>query len=539
MLKWGGAFTYDNESEKDNDKDCFCQCRAELESRRCRSFDPSEKWQGEKGGKGTNGWAKFGCLNSAHGDVYKRWPFPLFFFFPFLSLSFPFFFLLHPSFFYLYIYPFTDSIDTMAAAILPSSTISTSSIYPSKASAAPGIKLAPLIRQATVVSYERRQGKMWFIIHVDPQQLNNATTGLKRHSYTIARRYDDCVQFCQRLYDAFPCLSNNTMNGRAGPRTIQQQQCMYDLPKLKPQGLLNKKQSNGQRRAELDRFVQALFRLPAAITHGLIVLEFFGLQKSDTEQQVLRDKQNLVRQQQAIVDSTANHQMYVGGDYSFFDDPLYSSVAPAMVIDTEDASHWASKFKTLRGRSPSSNSLTTFCTQAANRLPWSTNASPRKKTSFTTRDDQPTNPGLISCSSSTTSSSTLPRRRSSTRTSHCSTHSSQPIPSLSTSTSTTASTTTTVRTMKLKVIYDVDNIVVIQIPRSTNLAALRTRLHDKFSTLLDASLKPLADQFVLLYNENARTDTTCAITLISSEHQWASVMKTWDRLEKVTLRCIH
>jgi hypothetical protein len=400
---------------------------------------------------------------------------------------------------------------------------------------------------------------MWFIIHVDPQQLNNANTGLKRHSYTIARRYDDCVQFCQRLYDAFPCLSN-TMNGRAGSRSIQQkqqhQQCTYDLPKLKPQGLLNKKQSNGQRRAELDRFVQALFRLPAAITHGLIVLEFFGLQKSDTEQQVLRDKQNLVRQQQAIVDSTAHHQMYVGGDYSFFDDPLYSSVSPPamMMIDSEDGSNWTSKFKTFRGRSPSSNSLTSFCTQAANRLPWSSTTtpsnalSPKKKTSFTTRgDDQPaTIPGLMSCSSSTTSSSTSTtqqqqqqgRRRSSTRTSHCSTHSSC-HPSISTSTSSSS----TVRTMKLKVIYDVDNIVVIQIPRSTNLAALRTRLHDKFSTLLDASLKPLADQFVLLYNENARTSScdsaSCAITLISSEHQWASIMKTWDRLEKVTLRCIH
>ncbi|KAI8331763.1 hypothetical protein BC941DRAFT_438402 [Chlamydoabsidia padenii] len=437
----------------------------------------------------------------------------------------------------------------MTAIILPSTTMSTLSTTTTN-KAAPGIKLAPFIRQANVVSFERRQGKMWFIIHVDPHQINNNNhTGLKRHAYTIARRYDDCVQFSQRLYDAFPLLNES--------KTL--------LFKLKPQGLLNKKQSNGQRRAELDRFVQALFRLPTTITRALIVLEFFGLQKSDTEQQVLRDKQNLVRQQQAIVNSTANHQMYVGGDYSFFDDPFYTST-----MNTEDdASTWASKFKTFRGRSPSSNSLSSFCTQAAHRLPW-TPQQPKKKISFSNTstclmksvDDAP---GLMSCSSSTTSSntstSTLPtyyqqqqqRRRSSTRTSHCSNQSGV-IPSVSSWSDPTISSA--VRTMKLKVIYDVDNIVVIQIPRSTNLAALRTRLHDKFSTMLDPSLKPLADQFVLLYNENTRTSssssselhldqlpTTLAsspsITLISSEQQWANAMKTWDTLEKVTLRCIH
>ncbi|KAI8098982.1 uncharacterized protein BX664DRAFT_288823 [Halteromyces radiatus] len=321
----------------------------------------------------------------------------------------------------------------------PSSSSSSSTTTTTTAShhksTTPGIKLAPLIRQASVVSYEKRQGKMWFIIHVDPQQFNHLPSHPQRHPYTIARRYDDCVQFCQRLYDAFPCLSNNHCNERAGSRTMQPSYYSYDLPKLKPQGLLNKKQPNGQRRAELDRFVQALFRLPAAITQTLIVLEFFGLQKGDTEQQV----------------------------------------------------------------------LSSFCSQAAHRLP-------------------------------------CDRRRSSTRTSQSS-NPSQPL-----------GTSSSVRTMKLKVIYDVDNIVVIQIPRSMSLAALRTRLHDKFSTMLDSSMKPLADQFVLLYNENTRTSSSSelsldqqssslssspSVTLISQERHWAKAMENWDTLEKVTLRCIH
>ncbi|KAI9306968.1 hypothetical protein BJ944DRAFT_262665 [Cunninghamella echinulata] len=149
-------------------------------------------------------------------------------------------------------------------------------------------------------------------------------------------------------------------------------------------------------------------------------------------------------------------------------------------------------------------------------------------------------PGLISCSSSTSSHSSVNESSSSS--------------------SRRNTSPTSIRMVKLKVIYDVDNIVVIQIPRSTSLSALRTRLHDKFSTMLDPSLKPLADQFVLLFNENARTSSTStvshddqhplpttsailgsssAITLISKESHWAKAMKSWDNLDKVTLRCIH
>ncbi|CAO3598514.1 unnamed protein product [Absidia cylindrospora] len=529
----------------------------------------------------------------------------------------------------------------MVTTLLPSNGLSMSSSTSTcntktSLAATPGIKLAPLIRQANVVSYEQRQGKMWFIIQVTPQQLQNLPPSLERHPYTISRRYDDCVQFCQRLYDAFPCLSFHNKSRAPSHHHQQQHQqhhhqhhYSYDLPKLKPQGFLNKKQPNGQRRAELDRFVQSLFRLPAAITQTLIVLEFFGLQKGDTEQQVLRDRQNVVRQQQAI--TTTFHPS--GGDnddsYSFFDDPfqtmiLSENAAASATISANSSSKWTSKFRTFRGRSSSANSLSSFCYQAAHRLPWSTSTSTtamdslfpsKKKPSFNTT----TMPTLTSSSNSSSTSSnsvsttsqppspphhhyyhhhhhhyaTLSdvgrqqQKRSDIRTSHCSNQSG--LTSMSSSSTSTSSYPTMalsaiagsttggasmqsssgVRIMKLKVIYDVDNIVVIQIPRSTNLAALRTRLHDKFSTMLDRSL--LADQFVLLYNENTRSSSSSgfsldqvqlssssssssssdllyassslpsspSITLISSEEQWIKAMKSWDSFEKVTLRCIH
>ncbi|KAI8071451.1 hypothetical protein BC940DRAFT_294482 [Gongronella butleri] len=463
--------------------------------------------------------------------------------------------------------------------------------------ASPGIKLAPLIRQARVVSYERRQGKVWYVIHVDPQQFNNLPTCLKRHSYTIARRYEDCVQFSQRLHDAFPCLTS------AASSKFGKLETGYCLPKLKPQGLLNKKASHGQRRAELDRFVQSLFRLPVAITQTLIVLEFFGLQKADTEDQVLRDKQNMVRQQQAIINANqpfAYHYMQQQQQHQqhqqqqqYFQQPLaphlqhqhhhqlpsmggvhfrqpsgdsvhtmddasiyHHPIVMPMATESESFLRWP-KLKSFS----SSTSLSSFCSQAAHKLPsWSTlssscSTSLKKKTSlasstYTTMSTgssisacfpyEDPMPSLVSCSSSSTASSESAQQHASTS------EPSSPVSPCSSS---------IVRMIKLKVIYDVDNIVVVQIPRSTSLAALRTRLHDKFSTMLDSGDKALADDFMLLHNEGSRSSSassldqqpvsssvlasSSSITLISKEKHWAMAMKNWNALDKVTLRCIH
>ncbi|ORX54511.1 hypothetical protein DM01DRAFT_1335645 [Hesseltinella vesiculosa] len=444
-----------------------------------------------------------------------------------------------------------------------------------------GIKLAPLIRQARVVSYERRQGKVWYVIHVDPQQFNNLSTCLRRQSYTISRRYEDCVQFSQRLHDAFPCLT-----AQQGKYTKQEPG--YTLPKLKSQGLLNKKASHGQRRAELDRFVQALFRLPVAITQTLVVVEFFGLHKADTEEQVLRDKQNMVRQQQAIINANHGYAYHLHQQQIYAPSHAVSIAAPTddlfyrhhpIVMPTSSESESFIKWPKLKSFS-SSTSLSNLCSHAANRLPsWSTLSSScsttlKKKSSLTSTytslssngssfstscygfDD--TMPSLVSFSSSSTTSSfssavgpqphLLPPHSGSVSSASTTSCPSEPT--------TPVSPSHVVRMIKLKVIYDVDNIVVVQIPRSTSLAALRTRLHDKFSTMLDPSVKPLANDFMLLYNKGSRTSSassleqpvtsssailtsSAAITLISKEKHWDMALKSWDPLDKVTLRCIH
>ncbi|KAI8150325.1 hypothetical protein BJV82DRAFT_586763 [Fennellomyces sp. T-0311] len=107
-------------------------------------------------------------------------------------------------------------------------------------------------------------------------------------------------------------------------------------------------------------------------------------------------------------------------------------------------------------------------------------------------------------------------------------------------------TSPTLRMIKIKVIYDVDNIIVIQVPRSITLTDLRARIAQKFS---DPSIS-LPKDFVLLFNDtrsSASSNTSAAssfsdsgmATLIAKEQDLTMAMgSTWVRHEKVTLRCV-
>ena len=107
-------------------------------------------------------------------------------------------------------------------------------------------------------------------------------------------------------------------------------------------------------------------------------------------------------------------------------------------------------------------------------------------------------------------------------------------------------TSPTLRMIKIKVIYDVDNIIVIQVPRAITLTDLRSRIAQKFS---DPSIS-LPKDFVLLFNDtrsSASSSTSAAssfsdsgmATLIAKEHDLATAMGTaWVRHEKVTIRCV-
>ncbi|KAI9272539.1 hypothetical protein BY458DRAFT_508557 [Sporodiniella umbellata] len=102
-------------------------------------------------------------------------------------------------------------------------------------------------------------------------------------------------------------------------------------------------------------------------------------------------------------------------------------------------------------------------------------------------------------------------------------------------------------TIKVKVIYDADNIIVIQVPRSIELCELRSRILQKFSD----SVILIQSDWKLLFHEN--TSSICGAgsfylcqekqllqaTVISNEEELILLMSTkWEQLDKITLHCV-
>ncbi|ORZ00376.1 hypothetical protein BCR43DRAFT_433580 [Syncephalastrum racemosum] len=291
----------------------------------------------------------------------------------------------------------------------------------SKKCPASGIKLAPPVQHATVMTVERRENdpKLWYSIKVKP---------IARQPYTISRRYEDFAHFSQQLHEAFP-----TPNARStGPR----------IPKLAHKRLqLLPNQQKKHRVDELNGFLRDLFVLPPSIAQSLPVLEFFGLQRED------RLRKSLLLQDSTISSTSSIHPLAIS--------PTTSSTLSTLSIQSSTSQY-------------------------------------------------------------------------------------QPIvffPSPSTS--------PTLRLIKIKVIYDRDNIIVIQVPRNASLADLRARILQKFCDL------DLPKDFTLLFNDTRSSassntsaessfsvDSSTAI-LITREADLAHAQSSlWVRLDKVTLRCI-
>ncbi|KAG1047114.1 hypothetical protein G6F43_010424 [Rhizopus delemar] len=99
-------------------------------------------------------------------------------------------------------------------------------------------------------------------------------------------------------------------------------------------------------------------------------------------------------------------------------------------------------------------------------------------------------------------------------------------------------------TIKIKVIYDADNIIVIQVPRSIGLVELRARILQKFSD----SVTCIESDVMLLFHENSSTSSSHQLiqekallpaTLITKEKDLISLMSTkWSQLDKITLHCV-
>jgi hypothetical protein len=88
-------------------------------------------------------------------------------------------------------------------------------------------------------------------------------------------------------------------------------------------------------------------------------------------------------------------------------------------------------------------------------------------------------------------------------------------------------------TIKIKVIYDSDNIIVIQVPRSIPFSELRTRIAQKFS---EPMKKLLFLDTISSISSTATLDVPTV--LINDEQDLSRLMHTkWNKLEKVTLKC--
>ena len=353
-------------------------------------------------------------------------------------------------------------------------------------------KTPPIITKAVVVSFEKRSDqKIWYTIRVEP---------LASKKYFISRKYEDFSQFSQKLHDRF-----NTSKYRAGSRLP---------PKIKSRLYLlpPNKQIHAQRVQELNQFLTILFQKQSIITDSYIVLDFF---------------ENML--------------------------PVSPTSVEKMDLDQEQQQeNTPSRWKRLRctsflARSPpsptsSSNSMVSLCSQAANRIipSWHrNNVTCTPQPSLSTPTSKLTSQKQQSHFLKKSKSSMGIYRQQQQQPTHPlddDIYSMTVTPSISSSMTTHTELKSTI---KIKVIYDVDNIIVIQVPRSITLFELRYKISQKFSD-------PKMHATILKFSDNgssccsiASNDTMLPAIIINKEIDLQQIMQTkWNRLEKVTLRCI-
>ncbi|KAF1806746.1 Phox homologous domain-containing protein, partial [Mucor lusitanicus] len=285
-----------------------------------------------------------------------------------------------------------------------------------------------------------------------------------------------------RRYEDFTQLSQklherfNTTKQRAGSRLPPKIKSRLNL-------LPASKQLHAQRAEELEQFLSILFCKQTMITESFFVLDFFSIQKSDS---MLEQEEE--EQENAPSTTTSSSRWKRLRCTSFL-----ARSPPTTTTSTSSSS--------------TSGGLSSLCSQAANKI-WH-------------------------------------------RSNHGNQHQQQqPQPSMSTPANTTLASknATGTPTIKIKVIYDVDNIIVLQVPRSIALHDLRSRIAQKFSDPSMGSNVHVQDEVVLLFNDSnssccsiatAKNDMVLPAVLINKEQDLVQIMHTkWNRLEKVTLRCI-
>jgi hypothetical protein len=140
-----------------------------------------------------------------------------------------------------------------------------------------GIKLAPELSRAELVSFEILEKETWYEILVYPKPIPAAkqaqTISFRRKGYTIYRRFDDFQQFANRLceefeYDAEYLRQISTCVGAAFGNDFDRN--------ITPE----------QRMEDMQGFIRQLFCMPSAILEARIVREFFGIWHTDEDREL-------------------------------------------------------------------------------------------------------------------------------------------------------------------------------------------------------------------------------------------------------------
>jgi hypothetical protein len=428
---------------------------------------------------------------------------------------------------------------------------------------------APIITRATVVSFEKRLAdqKIWYTIRVEP---------LGQKKYFISKKYEDFSQFSQKLHEQFS-INKYHVGSRFLP------------PKIKNRLVLlpTSKQIHAQRVQELNQFLSILFYKQSMITDSFLVLEFFSCGSSSNNYM-----QQQQQQQQTAADlNVENSYLFMNDDAAMDDSSNDENMQQQQQQQQQETTQ--SRWKRLRctsflaNKSSIPNSTTTstglssLCSQAANKImpSW------HRNNTTAPLSPQPSLSTPAKSSSSKLMTGQLQQqqkqqqqqqrkqvlKKSKSSLGIYSTVIQHPLDVPPVPISPSISSTITYNnylghnhqiksTIKIKVIYDVDNIIVIQVPRSIALDDLRRRIAQKFSDPSMGGRVHLDKQeLVLLFHDNsssccsiatssststtrssaANSDMVLPAVLINKEQDLKQIMHTkWSRLEKVTLRCI-
>jgi hypothetical protein len=371
------------------------------------------------------------------------------------------------------------------------------------------------------------------------------------------------------------------------------------LPKLKSRIVLFvTKQDSSQRREDLDGFLRSVFRLPDDMLKSLPVLEFFGIDKSDMEHKVNHDMSFLSPEGHVNLDlAPAPYTRRLGSapsqSYSIVPPPMLSRSCSSLAVKVRTSSvkkatsnpnfnHTAYvEYKASDRNFNVSDRLYNKAKGTKTRLLSVPTSLPSEKTSFDDHDQcihfarkdevfnstthiyaeensiSPLAKDPFSPNPKLSLSAPAPRKNyiqrnipfpKSRDAKYLDNEPLDSVPFVSLQRSFSASSTSgdgkQIRNIRIKVIYDLDNIIILQVPRTIPLKDLTTRVANKLSNVDLAAYSK--EGMSLLYYGRQRTShedsknlrPTDAYRIASRKDLAYAMICMWSDLEKVTVRLI-